>query len=130
MRPAIVNRFLARARARPRNARPRASMWSREVRGVLVWLGSSSVANGNRWRNWGRNQSCAPIAVDAPASVLELREIIGAAGRAGQTVRVAATGHSFSDIVCTDSRMLRLEALDRVLEVDRDRKSTRLNSSH
>jgi len=79
------------------------------------------VANSNRWRNWGRNQACAPIAIDAPSSVLELREVIGSAGRAGQTIRVAATGHSFSDIVCTDSRMLRLEALNRVIEVDRER---------
>ena len=61
------------------------------------------------------------MAIESPSSVLELREIIGSAARAGQRVRVAATGHSFSDIVCTDSRLLRLEALDRVLEVDPER---------
>lgn len=79
------------------------------------------MARGAKWRNWGRNQQCDPVAIESPSSVLELREIIGAAARSGQRVRVAATGHSFSDIVCTDSRMLRLEALDRVLEVDPDR---------
>lgn len=35
-------------------------------------------------------------------------------------VRVAGSGHSFSDIACTDGMQLRLDGLSRVLDVDRD----------
>lgn len=39
---------------------------------------------------------------------------------AGQRVRVAASGHSFTSTACTDGRMLRLEGLDRIVGVDPD----------
>lgn len=74
----------------------------------------------NSWRNWGRNQSCAPVAVEAPESELEVVEAIRRARAAGQTVKVVGAGHSFTDIACTDGRQLRLDHLDRVLSVDRD----------
>ena len=37
----------------------------------------------------------------------------------GRPSRAAASGHSFTDIACTDGVMLRLERMNRVLEVDR-----------
>ena len=42
-----------------------------------------------------------PIAVDEPRSLLEVVESVEAAARAGQTVKVVASGHSFSDVACT-----------------------------
>ncbi len=42
------------------------------------------------------------------------------AARAGQRVKVVASGHSFSPVALTDGRMLRLGALDRVVAVDRE----------
>jgi L-gulono-1,4-lactone dehydrogenase len=72
------------------------------------------------WRNWAGDQQCVPHAIEHPASVGELRDAIGRATQRGQTVRVAASGHSFTDIACTDGVMLRLERMNRVLEVDRD----------
>jgi FAD-linked oxidoreductase len=41
------------------------------------------------------------------------------AGEHGMRVRVAGSGHSFSDIVCTDGLLVSLERMDRVLDVDR-----------
>ena len=35
-------------------------------------------------------------------SLLEVVEAVGAAARAGQTVKVVASGHSFTDVACTD----------------------------
>lgn len=72
------------------------------------------------WRNWGRSQSCTPAAVDDPRSLLEVVEAVQTAGRAGQTVKVAASGHSFSDVACTTGRMMRIGALDRMVDLDRE----------
>src|SRR5713226_3814558 len=74
----------------------------------------------HRWRNWGRNQRCSPAAVEAPRSDLEVAEAVRRARDAGQTVKVVGTGHSFTDIACTTGRMLCLDDLDRVVDVDLD----------
>jgi FAD-linked oxidoreductase len=70
------------------------------------------------WRNWGRTQQCDPAAVERPASELEVAEAIRRADAAGQRVKVVGSGHSFTDIACTDGRMLSLDRLNRVLAVD------------
>jgi len=71
------------------------------------------------WRNWAGDQQCMPAAVERPASVTELRDAVGRAVESGRPVRAAASGHSFTDIACTDGVMLRMERMNRVLEVDR-----------
>jgi L-gulono-1,4-lactone dehydrogenase len=70
------------------------------------------------WRNWGRTQQCDPAAVELPGSELEVAEAIRRAAAAGQRVKVVGSGHSFTDIACTDGRMLSLDRLNRVLAVD------------
>jgi len=72
------------------------------------------------WRNWARNQRCVPAAREEPRSVLEITEAVKRARAAGQTVKVAGSGHSFTDAACTEGRLLSVDLLDRVLEVDRD----------
>jgi FAD-linked oxidoreductase len=74
----------------------------------------------NRWRNWGRNQTCTPAAVEEPAGDLEVVEAVQRAAAVGQTVKVAGSGHSFTPIACTEGRLLHLRFLDRVLAVDYD----------
>ena len=59
-----------------------------------------------------------PAALEEPESVLEVSEAVTRAATAGQRVKVVASGHSFTDIACTDGRMLQLDRLDRVLDVD------------
>jgi L-gulonolactone oxidase len=76
------------------------------------------VRDRNRWRNWGRNQSCTPAAVEQPESELEVAEAVRRARSAGQKVKVVGAGHSFTDIACTDGRLLRLDRLDRVVALD------------
>jgi FAD-linked oxidoreductase len=71
------------------------------------------------WRNWAGDQRCAPVALERPGSGAEIVAALERAASAGQRVRVAGSGHSFTDAVCTDGRMLSLERMDRVLDVDR-----------
>ena len=71
------------------------------------------------WRNWAGDEGCAPAAHERPRSVAEVVAALERAATAGQRVRVAGSGHSFSDVVCTDGRLLGLKRMDRVLDVDR-----------
>lgn len=71
------------------------------------------------WRNWAGDERCAPAAREQPGSTAQVAAAIERAAELGQRVRVAGSGHSFSDVVCTDGRLLSLERMDRVLDVDR-----------
>jgi len=71
------------------------------------------------WRNWAGDQTCAPRAVERPGSVAEVAAALERAAAAGERVRVAGSGHSFTDAACTDGRLLSLARMARVLDVDR-----------
>jgi len=72
------------------------------------------------WVNWAGDQSCRPVRIVRPQSRDELAEAIAAAAAAGGKVRVAASGHSFTEAALTDGTMLRLEALSGVQDADRE----------
>jgi L-gulonolactone oxidase len=78
------------------------------------------IRSTNRWRNWGHNQRAVPAAIDEPRSLLEVVESVQTARRGGQTVKVVASGHSFSDVAVTRGRMMRIGALDRLVAIDRE----------
>ncbi len=71
------------------------------------------------WTNWAGDQRCAPVAIKRPASEDELATIIAQAAHHGQRVRAAGSGHSFTDIVCTDGVLVDTSAMAQVLETDR-----------
>jgi L-gulonolactone oxidase len=72
------------------------------------------------WRNWAGDQQCVPASIEQPGTVEELQGIVSRAAERGLTVRAAASGHSFTDTACTGGVMVKLDRLNRVLEVDRE----------
>jgi len=70
------------------------------------------------WTNWGRNQSFTPARILRPATEAEAISQIGDAIRAGQRVRVAGSGHSFTPIVETDGVLVDLSAISGVISTD------------
>ena len=70
------------------------------------------------WRNWAGDQRCAPVVVDEPASETEIVDCVERARDTGRRVRAVGSGHSFTDIACTDGHMLRLTRMARVLHAD------------
>jgi len=66
------------------------------------------------WTNWARQQRCAPERVETPDSEEELTRVVAGAAR----VKVAGSGHSFTDIACTDGVMVDMSRMRRVLSVD------------
>jgi L-gulono-1,4-lactone dehydrogenase len=65
------------------------------------------------WTNWARDQRCAPERIERPRSEAELVGVVARAPR----VKVAGSGHSFTDIACTDGAMVDLSRMNRVLDV-------------
>ena len=70
------------------------------------------------WSNWAGDQICNPVEQVTPRSRDELAEVVARAAAAGRTVKVAGSGHSFSECALTDGVMLHLGSLNRVLAAD------------
>ncbi len=81
--------------------------------------GSGSGAATSGWRNWAGDQSATPAAFERPGSVEEIASAVLRAGERGMRVRVAGSGHSFGDAVCTDGMLMSLQAMAGLLDVDR-----------
>jgi L-gulonolactone oxidase len=73
-----------------------------------------------RWTNWGGTYSCNPTRIESPTSEEEILAIVRAAAARGEHVKVIGSGHSFTDIGCTDGCLIKLDAYNKVLDVDRD----------
>ncbi|MFI6868925.1 D-arabinono-1,4-lactone oxidase [Nocardia sp. NPDC050406] len=73
----------------------------------------------NSWANWAGDQSCTPASIAEPGSAEEIAALLKRAEAAGQTVRVAGSGHSFTETVLTDGLLMRLSKLNRIHSVDR-----------
>jgi FAD/FMN-containing dehydrogenase len=71
------------------------------------------------WQNWSGSVACRPVVLAAPTSEAEVADLVRAAARAGQPVRVAATGHSFVPLCASDGVLLSLRGLSGVVSADR-----------
>ena len=76
---------------------------------------------GKAWRNWAGNVRCTPAAIVRPRSEEEVAVAIRRAAAAGQNVRVAGSGHSYTDIVSTSGTLLSLEHMRGIVSVDEER---------
>jgi FAD/FMN-containing dehydrogenase len=75
-----------------------------------------------RWTNWVGNQSFRPAQRARPRSEDELATLVTQAAAAGQRVRVAGAGHSFTPVVETDGLLLEMSALTGVTATDPGRR--------
>ncbi len=80
------------------------------------------VTSAGRWVNWAGTASCAPATIERPGTEEEIVQAVEAAATGRRRVRVAGSGHSFTDLCCTDGTLLLLDRCDRVLEIDRERR--------
>lgn len=72
----------------------------------------------NHWRNWSGHVRCQPAVLARPRNEGELRQALIQAHRAGRTVRVLGSGHSFSPLCATEGTQVALDGLTGVTEVD------------
>jgi len=74
-----------------------------------------------RWTNWGGTYSCSPTRIQSPVSEEEIVAIVRGAADRGERVKVIGSGHSFTDIGCTDGCLIKLDHYNQVLNVDREK---------
>src|SRR3954463_11254393 len=67
------------------------------------------------WSNWSGAQTCTPRQVLHPDTEAEIAEIVK---RGDGPIRVAGTGHSFTDIVLTDGVLLHLDRMAALARVE------------
>ena len=73
---------------------------------------------GTAWSNWAGNQRATASSVVRPSSVDEIVAAVGAATEAGQRIKTVGSGHSFTDIACTDAIRMDLTELAVPVRVD------------
>jgi L-gulono-1,4-lactone dehydrogenase len=78
----------------------------------------AAATRAETWRNWAGDQTCAPATVERPRSRQELAEAVKRAAEAGRSVHVSGSGHSFTEAALAEDVMVRIEALNRVLDAD------------
>lgn len=73
------------------------------------------------WKNWARNQQCAPAHLHKPVSEEELIRIVRTAADNGQRVKAVGAGHSFTGIALTDGHLIDHRGCNAVLNHDKDK---------
>jgi len=69
------------------------------------------------FRNWARSYSSTPVAAFRPTSEEQCVAILQLAALGDRTVRAVGSGHSPSDLPCTKGFMIRMDKLNRLIEV-------------
>ena len=72
------------------------------------------------WKNWAGTYRCSPTRIESPSTERQIIAIVRSSADRGERVKVIGSGHSFTDIACTDGCMIRLDNYNQVLNVDRD----------
>lgn len=73
------------------------------------------------WKNWGRNQQARPAYTVKPTTEDELGEAVGRGVAEGFKIKVIGSGHSFTDIACSDGLHVDVGAFDTIHDVDTER---------
>src|ERR671914_658732 len=73
-----------------------------------------SSSHAQIWKNWPGDQRGAREALEGAGGEEERARVVAGAPR----VKVAGSGHSFTDIACTDGVMVDLSGMNRLLDVE------------
>ncbi|KAJ3572787.1 hypothetical protein NP233_g2855 [Leucocoprinus birnbaumii] len=79
-------------------------------------------AKRTRFNNWGLAFYCIPLAIFEPESLYQCKLVLELARREGKTVRAVGVGHSPSDLACTSGYMVRLTKMNRLIQVDYEKR--------
>ncbi|KAF8305564.1 L-gulonolactone/D-arabinono-1,4-lactone oxidase [Clavulina sp. PMI_390] len=75
----------------------------------------------SHYRNWARTYAATPHTAFQPTSEDQCAAILKLAELEGRVVRAVGSGHSPSDLPCTSDFMVRMDRLDGLIELDREK---------
>tara|TARA_B100000902_G_scaffold85704_1_gene89944 strand:- start:1942 stop:3240 length:1299 start_codon:yes stop_codon:yes gene_type:complete len=75
----------------------------------------------SKWTNWARNQSSIPHNIFKPRSEAEITDIVSLGVAKRLKVRPIGNGHSFSPIGLTDGFLVSMEAMNRIISIDKEK---------
>ncbi|KAF9972100.1 hypothetical protein BGZ73_004817 [Actinomortierella ambigua] len=78
---------------------------------------------GKEFKNWAKTFSCIPEQYFTPRTEDEVVKIIHLAAILGKKVKAIGSGHSPSDLACTDGFMINTDCLNRLVKVDMETKT-------
>ena len=87
----------------------------------MAALTQGPVGARRTWRNWTGNVRCMPAVIVRPGSEDEVAVAIRRAAAAGHNVRVAGSGHSYTEIVSTSGTLLSLDRMRGIASLDAER---------
>jgi L-gulonolactone oxidase len=87
-----------------------------DLHAILAPIASTS---GRRsiFTNWASTYSSQTAATFRPRNVDEVRMVVELARREGKELRASGSGHSPSDLVCTEGYIINIDEIKEVLEV-------------
>ncbi|KAF9931138.1 hypothetical protein BGZ67_005462 [Mortierella alpina] len=112
-----LNRSVVDDSTHKRSASPldQVSLLQQELQSVLT--------PGKTFENWARTFRCVPEQYYTPSNEEEVVKIIHLARLSGKRVKAIGTGHSPSDLACTDGIMINTDKLDGLLHVDKEKRT-------
>lgn len=90
-----------------------------DAQGLRTVLSSIIIPSDDerfRYRNWARSYTSTPSLAFSPSTEEECSQILTLAKLEGQTVRAVGSGHSPSDLPCTNGFMIRMDKLNKIIE--------------
>ncbi|CAI2163959.1 9019_t:CDS:2 [Funneliformis geosporum] len=81
------------------------------------------VKNNIKFSNWAHTFECIPELYFEPENDDDIIKIIELAKLYNKNVRAVGAGHSPSDVACTEGIMINMEKLNKIIEVDIEKKT-------
>lgn len=69
------------------------------------------------YRNWARSYASTPLTAFQPTTEEQCAAILRLAALEGRVVRAVGSGHSPSDLPCTSDFMIRMDKMNKLIEV-------------
>ncbi|SCV73241.1 BQ2448_7166 [Microbotryum intermedium] len=95
-----------------------AHLTTSELIKLVALIRSLRSSSQSVFTNWATTYSCQTTSLFRPTNVDEVRYVVELARREGVELRASGSGHSPSDLVCTEGYIIDVDHLDKVLEVD------------
>ncbi|KAF8622619.1 hypothetical protein AX15_006874 [Amanita polypyramis BW_CC] len=88
------------------------------IRELLKPITVAPTSAHARFHNWAQTYHCRPHTVFEPETEDQCKFILELARREGRKVKAVGVGHSPSDLACTTDFMLRTDKLNRIIEIN------------